>query len=139
MLEDELLMLCWLLCEDTELGRTCWDAQTSAPGRSGAAHRWCLFAPYLVGVRHRLAGHAGSLPALRYCRDAVGGQSVLLGVSSMLGLHHGGSIVLLLLLLVLLTAGVGRETTTARLDGGRRGGEKERTNTGIKTITFIRS
>lgn len=24
LLEDELLMLCWLLWDDTELGRPCW-------------------------------------------------------------------------------------------------------------------
>lgn len=69
-----------------------------------------------MGVRHRLAAHTSSLG---HGRDAVGGQRLLLAVSSVLQLHRGVSTVLLLLLL--LTARCIGEigTTTARL-GGRR-------------------
>lgn len=79
--------------------------------------------PYLVGVRHRLAGHTATLSSLGHGGDAVGRQRFLLAVSSMLWLHHGGSIVLLLLLL-LLTARSCSEigATTGRLDGGGAGG-----------------
>lgn len=135
-LEDELLMLCWLLWEDTELGRPCWNrrkfnalAQSNKPTINTQYNVCCgprnpIFPPYLVGVRHGLA-HAAR-PSLGHGGDAVGGQRFLLAVSSVLRLHHGvGPVLLLLLLLLLAASSVGKiGTTTAGLDGTR-GGEQE--------------
>lgn len=74
--------------------------------------------PHLVGVRHLLAAHVAALTSLRHGWHTVGGQRLLLTVSSVLLLHHGVSVVLLLLSL-LLTTGVTGEIgpTAARLDG----------------------
>lgn len=72
-----------------------------------------------MGVRHWLAAHTAW-----HRGDAVGGQRVLLAVSSVL--HHGVSIVLLLLLLLLLTARIrGEIATAAGLDVRREKRERE--------------
>lgn len=133
LLEDELLMLCWLLWEDTELGRPCWERQElTALVHNNIAIDMMMHSiwSYLVVVRHGLASHAGALPSLGHGRDAVGGQRVLLAMSSMWRLHHGVSTILLLLLLLLLltawrTGKIG--TTNPGLKEGRGWTEKDKT------------
>lgn len=80
-----------------------------------------IYLSYLVGVRHRLAGHT---TALRHWGHAVGGERFLLAVSSVLRLHHGVGIVLLLLLLTSRGSGEIRAATT-RLEG-RMGAPREK-------------